>query len=684
MAVRISLTPPFNKSLARLTRQEQDQVNRSVIQFLQAPDAAGARLHALDTREKRFHSISVGMDLRIIVLRDGPHFALMHVDHHDRAYRWAERRRVETHEVTGSAQIVEFEEVVREEIVTVRRAVAAPPLFAGESDPYLLSLGVPRVYLPAVRAVTDDDGLIALVDRLPEEAWEALTALANGERPAPARVAAPSESPFETEDARRRFWVATEEAVLRRALERPWDEWLVFLHPSQRDAVERNFNGPARVSGSAGTGKSVVAMHRAARLAEASGGGRVLLTTYSPALAARLARGMDALLGADSPARGRVAVSTLFDQAERLLRAAGRAFTPADPARIAGMLEAHRGGVDPAAHSPAFLLNEWRAVIDHQGVRDWTTYRDLRRMGRGAPLSPRRRQEIWPVFEATRAAMDAAGLMTEGDVCGAAHDLLCGAGGAPFRHLVVDEAQDLGPRELAFASVLAAQGPRAQFYVGDAGQQIQRYPFSWTSVGVHVRGRSRRLRVNYRTSEQIRRFADRLLPAAIEELGGDEESRAAVSVLRGPAPEVIACADDAGQGEALRRWIAAARARGVAPAEIAVLARSDALAQALAAGALAALALGAAPLADPAPPEGAAYLGALADAKGLEFRCVALIGADAGRLPLAQALAAEESEEGRSLAAARERHLLYVGCTRARESLALIHGAAPSPFLAET
>lgn len=679
---QINLTPGFNKSLNKLTANEQNAVRNTIFQFMQAPDAAGARLHALDCREKRFWSISATMDLRIIVLREGARFALMHVDHHEQAYRWAERRKVESHEITGSAQIVEFEEVIREEVVIVPREIEAPPLFQAESDAYLLSLGVPRVYLPAVRDVRDDDGLLALVDRLPEEAWEALAALANGERPAAAAVAAPGADPFATPDARRRFWLATDEEALRQALERPWQEWLVFLHPSQADAATRNFNGPARISGSAGTGKSVVALHRAALMARESQGGRVFVTTYTAALVARLAQGMDALLGPDTDARRRVTVTTLHAQALKVLRDANRPCEVADQREIADLLEVHRGALDRSVWSPQFLANEWKAVIDHWGVRDWESYRDIRRLGRGEAMSPKRRKEVWPVFEAVRQALDASGKMTWSDACGQAAEAIFEGAAAPYRHVVVDEAQDLGPRELAFAASLAAAGPRALFFVGDAGQQIHRYPFSWRSVGVDVRGRSRRLTVNYRTSAQIMRFSERLMPDRIVDADEGEQPRAALSLFSGPQPEVIACQTPAAQTAALEDWLKALLGRGVSPNEIAVLARLKKVIEQIAAPAIFAHGLRVAALGDAAPDANAVYAGALHNAKGLEFRAVAIIGADDALLPLRAALAAEESDEGRALALERERHLLYVGCTRARETLLITHGGTPSRFLA--
>jgi AAA domain len=173
-------------------------------------------------------------------------------------------------------------------------------LLANETPEYLLSLGVPKSFVDLVRTV-DEDGLLELLSHLPEEAQEELAA---GNRPVPASVPEINRTadPFVHPDAQRRFWVVSDQEMLAHALDRPWAEWLVFLHPSQRAAVERSFNGAARVSGSAGTGKSVVAMHRAAHLAQTSEAARVLLTTFSRTLAGTLSDGMDTLLGVDSGA----------------------------------------------------------------------------------------------------------------------------------------------------------------------------------------------------------------------------------------------------------------------------------------------------------------------------------------------------------------------------------------------
>jgi hypothetical protein len=254
---------------------------------------------------------------------------ICYVDHHDNAYRWAERRKLETHPQTGAAQFVVIRETVIE--IAVRKAVEAvaaaaqkPRLFAASADADLLGFGVPQEWLGAVRDATEDT-LLDVVEYLPAEAAEALLQLATGglvprpehvsaetsgagtRSPRHADVSAETSRRAETEpalvaredeltaeaaeasfahpDAQRRFRLIENRDELAAALEYPWEKWTTFLHPAQRDLVERIFSGPARVSGSAGTGKTVVALHRAAHLARANRNSRVLLATFSDTLA---------------------------------------------------------------------------------------------------------------------------------------------------------------------------------------------------------------------------------------------------------------------------------------------------------------------------------------------------------------------------------------------------------------
>jgi len=236
----------------------------------QNPANPGLKFHRIDkSKDKHFWSVRVGSDLRLIVHKTESSFLLCYVDHHDKAYQWAERRRLETHPSTGAAQWVEIRERVVEQMVQSAPVApirpAKPPLFAKLADETLLAFGVPADWITDVKQA-DEDALLALAEHLPAEAAEALLELATGGKPQPVALAKPSD-PFKHPDAQRRFRLMTGVEELEQALSAPWEKWSIFLHPTQQQWVQRDFNGPARVSGSAGTGKTIVALHRAVYLA---------------------------------------------------------------------------------------------------------------------------------------------------------------------------------------------------------------------------------------------------------------------------------------------------------------------------------------------------------------------------------------------------------------------------------
>jgi len=284
------ISDTFTDSLARLTSDEQKAVKTTAFDLQMNPVNSGMSFHKLDkSKDKNFWSVRVSADIRLIVHKTPGSLLLCYVDHHDKAYDWAERRKLETHPKTGAAQLVEIRETVREITVPVYvqkepPLAPKPPLFADTTDDELLGYGVPQEWLNDVRKA-NEDSLLVLADRLPGEAAEALLELATGGKPRVATPVATATNPFDHPDAQRRFRVMTNVEELQRALDFPWEKWTVFLHPEQRQWVERNYTGPARISGSAGTGKTIVALHRAAYLARLHPEARVLLTTFSDTLA---------------------------------------------------------------------------------------------------------------------------------------------------------------------------------------------------------------------------------------------------------------------------------------------------------------------------------------------------------------------------------------------------------------
>lgn len=389
--VEFRIADTFTDSLARLAGEEQKSVKTTAFDLQLNPANPGHSFHKLDhAKDPRFWSVRVSSDLRIIVHRTDTSLLLCYVDHHDPAYRWAERRKLATHPKTGAAQWVEIRERVQE--VLVPKVVEAPtfkptepPLFHEVSEDTLLGFGVPAEWIPDVRRV-GEDGLLELADHLPAEAAEALLELATGGTPRPAAPAVPVADPFQHPDALRRFRVMANAEELALALDFPWEKWTIFLHPAQRQWVERDYSGPARVSGSAGTGKTIVALHRAAFLARTQPESRVLLGTFSETLAHALQTKLRRLISAEPRLGERLEVQSLNAIGERLYESPFGKPILASPQQIRQALKEASDRIQDHRFSLPFLVSEWNDVVDAWQLDTWEAYRDVRRLGRKTRL----------------------------------------------------------------------------------------------------------------------------------------------------------------------------------------------------------------------------------------------------------------------------------------------------------
>lgn len=676
----------FTGSLARLGGDEQKAVKTTAFDLQVDPTRPGHSFHKLErAKDKGFWSVRVGRDLRLIVHRSPGWLVLCYVGHHDAAYAWAERRRLEAHPTTGAAQLVEIRETVREVVVPVyveeqRPQRPKPSPLAELSRGELLGYGVPEEWIDDVRNA-DEDSLLELTDRLPAEAAEALLELATGGKPRPVAPASAVDL-FEHPDAQRRFRVMHDLEELERALDAPWEKWTVFLHPEQRQWVERDYSGPARVAGSAGTGKTVVALHRAVHLARTHPEARVLLATFTDALAHSLAVKVKRLAGSDPRLRERIETHSLRALGLRLHR------MHLGTAKLAGR-ETVRHLIDDASTQVGghkfrthFLLAEWEQVVDAWQLETWESYRDVARLGRKTRLPEAQRQVLWAIFERVRAALQAQGLTTEATAFTHLAAALSSRGIRPYEFAVVDESQDLSVAQLRFFAALGADRPNALFFAGDLGQRIFQLPFSWKSVGVDIRGRSRTLRVNYRTSHQIRQRADLLLAPEVVDVDGNREDRSdTVSVFNGPPPEIQTLATEDEEARAVGAWIAELVRAGTLPHSVGIFVRSpDQLPRAQAAATHSGH-----PVrilddqAEPAP--GHIALATMHLAKGLEFSAVAVMACDDEVVPLQSRIEVLGDEADIQDAYDTERHLLYVACTRARDRLIITSTEPASEFL---
>jgi mRNA-degrading endonuclease RelE of RelBE toxin-antitoxin system len=676
----------FTDSLARLTGDEQKAVKTTAFDLQLNPANPGMGFHKLDkAKDKDFWSVRVNSDIRLIVHKTGASLMLCYVDHHDKAYAWAERRRLETHPKTGAAQFVEIREWVEE--ITIPKYVAIgkaappkPPLLANATDDELLGYGVPVEWLNEVRAANEET-ILDVASHLPGEAAEAVLGLATGTKP-PLPLQKPHQGidPFAHPDALRRFRTMGDLEELERSLNYPWEKWINFLHPSQRQFVEADYNGPTRVSGSAGTGKTVIALHRAVFLAKKNPEARVLLATFSEPLANALRSNLRRLISNEPRLGERIEVHALNTICQRLYELKNGPLKLASPKELQELVTALSQKVGSHKFTLNFLIGEWEEIVDAWQLNSWEEYRDVARLGRKTRLPEKQRRVLWTIFEMVRSELQNRRLPTYSQM----FSELSAADRSrpPFEFAVIDEAQDISPMQLRFLAALGAEKPNCLFFAGDTGQRIFQQPFSWKSLGIDVRGRSRTLKINYRTSHQIRTQADRLLgPETTDVDGNVEERRGTVSVFNGPPP-VIQKFDSADEEiESISAWLKTRSMEGLLPHEVAVFVRTDKqLDRAMAAVRKAGLAF---KILDERVDTTRDHVSVstMHLAKGLEFRAVVVMACDDEIIPLQERIETAVDDADLEETYNTERHLLYVACTRARDHLLATSGGKPSEFL---
>ncbi|MEV4467384.1 UvrD-helicase domain-containing protein [Micromonospora echinofusca] len=660
-----------------------------------------------NARDPRMRTIRVNDFWRGVVLApdDGSDtFLLLSVVPHDDAYTWAAKR---LYTVNTATRALEVRNAVAIEQLTpaLEKAAAQAPtlLFAKHSDTALRHLGIDEQVLRAVRTIIDKPQLEAFGTLLPEDQFEVLQYLAEGFTPdevyrdlvAERRPADAPKEPSETlavaiANTASRITLVTRPDELAEILDKPFAAWRVFLHPSQRRVAYRvSYGGPAQVTGGPGTGKTVAALHRVKHLLSRTPHGRVLLTTYTNALAATLREHLALLLN-DERQMGRAEVTTVNAFANRTLRAlAGRVPTPVGDLDERQIWRRVCRRLD-LPWTEQFLAQEFRHVILAHDVRSRDEYRAVGRRGRGSVLGTRQRDRVWDAVETFQVELSAAGTATYLQICARTADLLGEADLAVhgFDHVVVDEAQDLHPAQWRVLRAAVVPGPDDLFITGDPHQRIYDSRVSLASLGISVTGRSSRLRINYRSTEEILSWATQVLVGErVDDLGGEGEDSLSGyrSLLHGKKPQAqghpTAQAEIAALVKRIGEWLD----QGVGPTEIAVCARFTTTLRSVYDGLLAAGIPAVWVRDQPGADVEGVRLATMHAMKGLEFRCVALVGATAKAIPFAKEITPSEVDQVQHDSdMLRERCLLFVASTRAREALYVSWSGAPSPFLSAT
>lgn len=691
LALKIAMSDDFLKSFAAVPRSQQLAVLNFVAKFRQNPMATGINYERIrDAADPNMRSVRINDNMRGIVLKPdvGNVYCLLWVDQHDDSYHWARRHRVAIHPDVGSIQIYAVQEEAASAALVMPEVADSVGLFDTLKDREIRRLGVPDERLAAVRAVKSESELEALEALLPDEAFEALFLFAAGEpfdklvneQSAPVMI---DESDFsaalERDSTRRHFVVLTDDSDLEALLAAPLERWRVFLHPSQRKLVERDWNGPVKVTGGAGTGKTVVAMHRAARLARQYAqlpGRPVLFTTFTKTLAEDIRQHLELLCTPQELEK--IQVVNLDQWASGLLRRFGYSngllYNEADRRRFwQAAMSAMPASVDL---SQQFMRAEFERVVLPQGCETAEDYMRASRVGRGGQLGRTMRKALWPVFAEYRAQLQAANLREPEEAFREACQLLrTEKPKLGIRAMVVDEAQDIS--SAAFELIRAAVEPAENdlFIVGDAHQRIYRHKVVLSRVGIEVRGRSRSLKVNYRTTDEIRQWAcAQLEGCAVDDLDGNVDSlRGYHSLTHGDAPDVIESASLLADVVHVQSILKQLQDDGMELRQVCVTARTnddvDGLARELQQAGVSCLRLENSTADDPAVP--GVRLATMHRIKGLEFSVV-ILAAYKGATNYAEQFSRDEDAGVTEDTELSERCLLHVAATRAKRNLFLL------------
>lgn len=659
---------------------------------------AGLHLEKLTgIRDPRVRTIRITDYWRGVVLAptSGDRFVLLRVLGHDEAVEWAKRRTFTVNEVSG---VLEVRDIAALEAQLAEQPSAAPSiaarLFAGVSDGELRKLGIDEQVLAAARTIVDEAMLHAITPVLPENQADVLQALAAGYEVEqvwsdivapriPAGPIDPEDLVAAAERTQGRIALVDGPEELLTLFAKPMALWRVFLHPSQEEIAYRpSYWGSAQITGGPGTGKTVVALHRVKHLVTARElpPKSVLLTTYTRGLADALDRDIAQLLEPEQ--RRAVEVLNIDRWALGVVRAEHGSVALAKDDDLRNRMRQAATHAE-AEFSPTFLLEEWRQVVLAHDVRSVDEYLTAPRRGRGRGITKNQKRRVWAALNTFAERLRTDGVWTWLTLADEAARIVGNRDRAPFRHVVVDEIQDLHPAQWRLLRAAVPLGPDDLFLTGDPHQRIYGNHVSLRTVGIAVGGRSMRLRINYRTSAEILRWSMGALgDIAIADLDDGLDSLSGYrSALHGEYPELAAATTPTQESEDLALALTQWHEDGVGWADMAVVARTNATARAVGRD-LAGHGITTAELHEPSAAAQAVRIGTMHGMKGLEFRCVAIVAAGRDHLPLPQAVTpASEDPVRHALDVQQERCLLFVASTRARERLRISWSGAASEIL---
>ncbi len=677
------------KGFSKLPVKVQKKLAEFVEKFQEDPYDPSLGLHKLEETmaDPKGRGADLAGDYRAIIVapEQGDTFLLVHIGMHDSSYRWAKKKHFEVHSKTGLFQIYDVEEVstaIEEQPEEPDKYIDYPLKNMSDDDLYLA--GVPQALIPSVRDIKSDHELEVLGDYLPPDCRDVLVGIASGMSldesieemlGTPQKVLAETspEGPGDFTNIQTipnfDLVLVEGEEHLKDILQASLDVWRIFLHPYQRKIVEWDVNGPMNITGAAGTGKTVALMHRAVYLARklADPKARILVTTFTTTLSITIKHHLSRL-GPD--VANRIEVTNLHALARTICNRAGwrgRIADENDLKEIWGEEVWKNTAIGELPLSREEMLKEFNLIIEPNGIDSEDDYITTIRSGR-TRLGRKQRRRAWPIFLAVKRGLKKRNLLTfEGAIH---HARLCVEQGnfSKYTHVLVDEIQDFSLEALRLIKSLSSIGEgnsNPLCTVGDGHQRIFRTKIPLSRAGINIRGRSRRLKINYRTSEQIRKFAHTIL----EGLEIDDLDNGVISTIgdhsafKGPEPIIEPCENKKTEAQYIVNWIKKlTKEHNLSTEEICITPPTPEI--------VASQSAANTPLyqlkpkeKDPGANEPGVRLGSMKRIKGLEFRAIAMACSDP-----------EDPMNDLKNATLLQRCERYVAATRAREFLLITVG----------
>jgi superfamily I DNA/RNA helicase/mRNA-degrading endonuclease RelE of RelBE toxin-antitoxin system len=696
MPATVAISSDFFMAFAALPKQTQSKVSDFIGKFQANPKSPGINYEKIkEATDNKICSVRIDETYRGIVVRQEETgvYLLLWVDHHDEAYEWARRKKCTVNQKTGNIQVYDVQYEAEVNIVSPN---AVNGLFSQFSTRDLQRIGVPDEQVMFVQKIRDFTDFYNSKSSLPADAYENLEWLANDFSISDVLSMIEGSSINVAENdlgsalssfgTKKSFYIVSGEDELSRIMADPLEKWRVFLHPTQRKAVENIYSGPARVLGGAGTGKTVVAMHRARFLAsKMTGSNRILFTTFTANLAADIKENLKALCTAQEFRH--IEVVNLDAWVYQYLKSSGYgASIIYDEPLNAIWEEAVQKAEVSVDFTASFYFEEWTKVVAAQDAFTKELYLKAHRIGRDTRLDRKKRIQVWCVFDEYLKILRARGCS---DIDTALYECRKIAESdlpaIKYPHIIVDEGQDISPNAYRLLRVLAGEEHNNDlFIVGDTHQRIYKNKATLSKCDINIRGRSIYLRINYRTTEEIRKYAFALLKGIpFDDLDEDyDDGRVCQSLTHGEMPSVRNFKDATSEHAFIVSEIKNLIGSGVDAKSICVVTRThkllnDYIAQLLHAG-LRVYEIKRGKL-DDRNYDGI-RIATMHRVKGLEFGYMFVAAVNNRVMPLAPAIGHTDSPS-KVESTTTERSLLYVALTRAQKKAYITSYGTPSEFL---